>query len=1075
VKRLLIILGLLLALPTLLIAAVFLWLKSMDPDLLRSQLEAALERATGREVTIAGPLQVTLRPLPSVTLNQVAIANARWARAPKMLSVQRLSIRPSLRKILFGKVLLHKIEIEGAQLWLENSLDGRPSWVMQRGHPDQGDKAGTSEIRLQSIDVTHLRASYFDAQDGTTRSISLDELTATASQADDPVKIAIRGEIMDLPLAISGTIGSPDQLQGGEPFSFELDSSLGQTQLGVKGQVLDLDFRDYSGLEATFDAVGTRPVVLMAWTELEIPTMDQFHLSGSFSGNGDRLELDKFDARIGDSSYALEASGRITDLTRLTGMSLEFESSGQSPAHFLTFLTGPWLATEQYTASGKLEGSVTDLDLGDLDVKAQVKQTTLTLQGTIDDLTGAGDIDGLFGVRGKDLASVSAFFDLPIPDVDELDGSVHVTGSWDETQLDDIQATLREGSISGELGGKIGDLPDLSGMDLTLEIQGGDLRDIESLLDFEGLPQTTKVSGKLGLSGRLHDMSVRADGLTMERGPLRLAANGWLLDLGDVPRVDMKIEGSGNNIRDIVFFKDVTMPPTDRFEVRGRLRGSLDAPDLDNLVAHASLGAIRLKLEGLLPDVTNPQRFQLRGEVEGDDLSRLGDVYGQKWPQTTSFKLHTKGKGSWDKPQLDEVAGSLVTPDMDMTVSGRIGDLLQPRDVYLDIKASSPSLLALLPWGGHAWERLGQVETSFSLSGGPEHFELDLEQLTAGTSRLHGQFDITIDEGQVRRLSGNLVDSDLDLTPWLEEEDDSASSDQAGRRADSPLVFPDMPLPVGWMEGRDFDLGMDGLNLSLGASRLRIISGHMKVNNNALNIDPFTIGYGDDQITGGIDLDAGVQPSRLKAQLRSIDFDLGSLARRMGLSAEAQGKMDLMLDLDARGDSPRAMADTAEGRFTLLLRDGFLGQRFANLSAVAAVRGLLPWGNRQTGTKLLCAMVDLPISEGVATSHVMVLDTDDMLMRGGGEIDLGQERYDLLLRPRPKRNRATGFNANVRITGALTNPRYRLAAGDTAVQAASAVGRFAVLGPLGLFVSPDSFRRTRQECAESLEEVSTLK
>ena len=268
---------------------------------------------------------------------------------------------------------------------------------------------------------------------------------------------------------------------------------------------------------------------------------------------------------------------------------------------------------------------------------------------------------------------------------------------------------------------------------------------------------------------------------------------------------------------------------------------------------------------------------------------------------------------------------------------------------------------------------------------------------------------------------------------------------------------------------------MDGLNLSLGASRLHIINGRMKVNNNALNIDPFTVGYGDDRITGGIDLDTGAEPSRLKARLRSIDFDLGSLVRRMGLSAELQGKMDLMLDLDASGDSPRAMADTAEGRFTLLLRDGFLGQRFASLSAVAAVRGLLPWDNRQEGTKLLCAMVDLPISGGVATSHVMVLDTDDMLMRGQGEIDLGQERYDLLLRPRPKRNRATGFNANVRITGALTNPRYRLAPGDAAMKAAGTVGRFAVLGPLGLFVSPDSFRRTRQECAESLEEVSTLK
>ena len=50
-KRLLIILGLLAVLPGLLISAVFLVLKSMDPEFLRSQLEAALENASGRQVT----------------------------------------------------------------------------------------------------------------------------------------------------------------------------------------------------------------------------------------------------------------------------------------------------------------------------------------------------------------------------------------------------------------------------------------------------------------------------------------------------------------------------------------------------------------------------------------------------------------------------------------------------------------------------------------------------------------------------------------------------------------------------------------------------------------------------------------------------------------------------------------------------------------------------------------------------------------------------------------------------------------------------------------------------------------
>lgn len=1070
-KRLLLVSVLLLALPALLIGGVYLWLKSMDPAELRNQLEAALEQATGREVSLAGLPEITLRPLPSVTLDQVTIANPAWARSAKMLSIRRLSIRPSLRRLLRGKVLLHEISVDGVQLWLENGPEGQPSWRLT---PASSSSTDAPEIRINSIEATGIRVSYFDRQDGHTRSVTLAEISAKATGSDKPIEISVRGTIMDLPLAVSGTIGTPNQVQGGEPFSFTLDSALGRTHLELDGKLLDADFRDFDGLEVDFEGAGQRPVVLMAWTDLAIPQMDHFQLSGQLRGTGDRISLRQADARLGDDDYTVHITGDISDLTRLRGLALDFESMGKSPASFLPRLQGPWLATDKYTASGHLEGSMGTLRLSALEIAATIKQTQLTLGGTVDDLAGAGELNVLFGVHGEDIASVSSFFDLPIPDVDELDGTLRVTGSWDDIRLGAIEAQLREGSVTGRLSGHIGHLPDLSDMELRLVAEGTDLRDLQSLIGVEDLPQTDTVSGSVVLSGRQRDMSLHIDTLKMARDDLQLTATGWLQDLTDVPRIDLKIDLLGKNVRDIPYFRDVVVPATDHFQASGRLRGRADAPDLEALTAEARLGAIRADVTGRLPNVMDSKRFQLNAQVKGDDLSRIGDFYGQTWPVTTGFTLDTKASGTWEHPQLEDLTGSLITPDVDMQIGGRIGDLIEARDVYLDIQASAQSLVPLLPWGGHAWERLGAANTSFTLSGGPEHFELDLEHLSAGRTQLQGRFDATIKDGDLTRLHGDLVTSSLDLTPWLAADADPDEDTTGGRRG-ATLLFPDTPLPLEWMQGRDFDIGLDALDLFLGETHLEVEKARLEVAQSAMEIDPFTVNYGEDRITGLVVLDAGRDAPSLKAEIRSVDFDLGRLVQRMGLSTQARGKVDLLLDLDTEGLTPRAMASQADGRFALLLREGFVGQRIASLGAFQAMSGLLPWADKPEGTEILCAMADFPLAGGVATSHLLVLDTESMLMRGEGEIDFGQERFDLLLKPRPKRGRAMGFNANIRVTGPLSAPRFRIQTRETATKAAGAVGRFAVLGPLGLFVSTDSFRSNRQECATSMEEVESLR
>jgi hypothetical protein len=86
-------------------------------------------------------------------------------------------------------------------------------------------------------------------------------------------------------------------------------------------------------------------------------------------------------------------------------------------------------------------------------------------------------------------------------------------------------------------------------------------------------------------------------------------------------------------------------------------------------------------------------------------------------------------------------------------------------------------------------------------------------------------------------------------------------------------------------------------------------------------------------------------------------------------------------------------------------------------------------------------------------------------------VDFGREQLDILLLPRPKRGSVLAHNANVRIHGPMLDPRQSIDASDTATTVASAIGRFALLGPAGLFVNRSTFERAHQECASTLAEV----
>ena len=265
------------------------------------------------------------------------------------------------------------------------------------------------------------------------------------------------------------------------------------------------------------------------------------------------------------------------------------------------------------------------------------------------------------------------------------------------------------------------------------------------------------------------------------------------------------------------------------------------------------------------------------------------------------------------------------------------------------------------------------------------------------------------------------------------------------------------------------DVDLAGNDVVIGAGIIEVVKGQLDVDPGRMRIDPFDVDYRGADIEGGFTMDARDVP-RMSVHAKALSFDLGDLLRRMGADAEARGRLDLQLELTATGSSAREMATTADGRLSVLMHEGMLGRVNLNLRLTQLVGNLV----RSEPEDLLvrCLMVDLPVTDGLGRLNLFVLETDEMLMRGEGKIDFGADRFDLLLLPRPHRGRTLAHNANVRITGPLREPRYRLDARDTATTVAGAVGRFALLGPGGLFLSRNTFQNDRAECAATLEAVA---
>ncbi len=144
------------------IGGAFIAIQSIDFNEYRATIADQAKQATGRELKIAGTLDVGLSLTPTMTVDDVTFANASWGSRPEMATIKRFETELELIPLIFGDIKVNRVVLIGADILLETDGKGQNNWTFgEAGAAAQPELAGGGTGKLPVVnkitfeDVSH--------------------------------------------------------------------------------------------------------------------------------------------------------------------------------------------------------------------------------------------------------------------------------------------------------------------------------------------------------------------------------------------------------------------------------------------------------------------------------------------------------------------------------------------------------------------------------------------------------------------------------------------------------------------------------------------------------------------------------------------------------------------------------------------------------------------------------------------------------------------------------------------------------------------------------------------------------
>ena len=846
------------------------------PPWLRGAVERAAQRELGRELRIAGPLDLSFSLAPRLVAREVTLANCSWGSEPVMARAGRVAMVLDLASLVSGPMRVRALEIEDARLLLETDGAGLGNW---RFAPEAARDRSREPSREPSFDLDRatirgLELVVRQRPDTAPVALSVERLDARLDPVARTIELEGGGRFEAAPWRIAGRIGTLEAILGGRSVEHALAGRIGETRFETRGRTRDPLAPGAAELEVSVDG----PDLARTLARLGRPSTltGAFRLRGRFSPAADGVDAE-VEGTVGEVDLA--ARGTVSNLTSLERLDLRIEAAGPDASVVGAWLGVKGLPPRPFELTGAVRRAAGRLSLGD--ARVRVATTSLTVAGELGAPPRYAGTDLAFRAAGSDLSELSSLAGVALPA-----GPFELSGRWlrraELLELEAVELRFRDALI--RVAGLLGEPPRLLELGLTVDASGPDLARFSEIAGTELPPRPFELRGRVTRAGS----AFRLDGVAGRIGDDVVSGGGRLVPAKRLAGSELDLRVAGPDLAAFGASVGLRGVPAQPFEVKGRLRVAPDGYDLEGI--EAVIGRLSGALEGRVGAPSARDGTSLSGRVAGPALSDLA-AWGLPGglptePFSIAGRIRLEGgvvsaeglvvSAGGDRAEVDGVLGAL--PDLDRL------------DAVVD--ASGPSLAALgrfsaaarvpaparLP--AEAWAVAGRVRRS------APGIELH------GVRAKLGATAITV----AGRVGSGADLRGTDLRFEAEGPDASLLAQLAG------IALPAGRFAAGGQVARtETGLVSEGVSLALGDARAQV-SG--------------TLGTEPDR--AGTDLQVDVSGPDLAAALGSIP-GLGRLpAEAFSVSAQLSGGAGR---LTASRLSARLGANDLEGRLSVRLGD----------------------------------------------------------------------------------------------------------------------------------------------------------
>jgi AsmA protein len=202
------------------VAAVAAVVLLIDAPAFKPRLETVVQNATGRAFN-AGALHLGLGLPPTLTAENVSLANQPGGSRPEMATIGRISSRVALLALLRGQLSIARLDLDHADILLETDAAGRANWRFAPRAPAATGPAGaestslprTPRFGIGDVRITNSRLIWRDGRTGRSVAFDLPRLDVSAPSDTSPVTLSGDTVFEGRAVTFSGQTGSLARLQ----------------------------------------------------------------------------------------------------------------------------------------------------------------------------------------------------------------------------------------------------------------------------------------------------------------------------------------------------------------------------------------------------------------------------------------------------------------------------------------------------------------------------------------------------------------------------------------------------------------------------------------------------------------------------------------------------------------------------------------------------------------------------------------------------------------------------------------------------------------------------------------------